>query len=172
MPTIPKCTPDKYCTIVVIILTVIITVGGIIACSRYPANQPIEICPPTSDELSGTIYIDGAVSCPGLYPLHDDDSIEDIIQAAGCTSGQADPTRIELYIPAFGEEQQPQKIDLNRAETWLFEALPGIGKITAQAIVDYRNENGKFRSTYELTKVDGIGTATYEQIKHLITVTD
>ena len=168
----PERSLDKYSKVIIIVLLVIIAIGGIIACSRYPADQPIKINPPTNYESNGTIYIDGAVKCPGLYLLRDGDSIEDIIKAAGGTGCQADLAGIELYIPVFSEKQQPQKIDLNRAETWLLEALPGIGKITAQAIVDYRNENGKYRSTYDLTKVDGIGTTTYEQIKHLITVTD
>jgi competence protein ComEA len=168
----PIRTSDKYCTLIIVILMIIIAVGGVIACSRYPNSRPIEIFPPINYELHGTIYIDGAVSNPGFYPLRDDDSIEDIIKAAGGTNGQADLTGIELYVPVSGEEQQPQKIDLNRAEAWLLEALPGIGEITAQAIIDYRTENGQYHSTYELTKVDGIGTVTYERIKHLITVAD
>jgi len=77
-----------------------------------------------------------------------------------------------IYTPEIEEEQQPQKININRAEVWLLEALPGIGEVKAQAIVDYRQQNGPFRSTSELTRVAGIGTATYERIKHLISVDD
>ena len=55
--------------------------------------------------------------------------------------------------------------------------LPGYSQsrqlgIRAQAVVDYREGNGPFRSTDELTRVEGIGTATYERIKALITVAD
>jgi len=50
--------------------------------------------------------------------------------------------------------------------------LPGIGEVRAQAIIDYRRQNGPFHNISELTKVEGIGTATYEQIKQLITVAD
>ena len=78
----------------------------------------------------------------------------------------------ELYIPREGEEQSPQKIDINRAESWLLEALPGIGEVTAQAIVDYRNENGNFRRIEDLLKVSGIGPGTFEKIKDYITVSD
>jgi len=77
-----------------------------------------------------------------------------------------------IPTPGIEEEQQPQKIDINRAEVWLLKALPGIGEAKAQAIIDYRQQNGAFRSTNELTRVAGIGTATYERIKHLITVAD
>lgn len=71
-----------------------------------------------------------------------------------------------------GEQQEPQKIDINRAEVWLLKALPGIGETLAQRIVDYRQQNGSFHNTNELLKVAGIGTTTYERIKHLITVAD
>ena len=64
------------------------------------------------------------------------------------------------------------KINLNSADAWLLEALPGIGEIKAQAIIDYRQQNGLFKNTAELIKVDGIGLDLYDQIKHLITVCD
>jgi competence protein ComEA len=55
---------------------------------------------------------------------------------------------------------------------WLLQALPEIGETLAQRIVDYRQQNGPFRNTSELMKVAGIGAATYQQIKDLITVKD
>jgi comEA protein len=68
--------------------------------------------------------------------------------------------------------EQPQKVDINRAEAWLLEALPGIGETLAQRIIDYRQQNGAFRSISEITEVEGIGQSLYEQIKDLITVGD
>jgi comEA protein len=68
--------------------------------------------------------------------------------------------------------ESPQKIDINRAEAWLLEALPGIGPSKAQAIIDYRQQNGGFRSIIEITEVEGIGPSIYKQIKDLITVAD
>jgi len=41
--------------------------------------------------------------------------------------------------------------------SWVLEALPEIGEVTAQAIVDYRSENGSFRRIEDLLKVSGIG---------------
>lgn len=125
---------------------------------------------PPGQELQGEIYVGGTVNNPGFYSLKAGDSIEDIIQAAGGTTDNADLSRIELQIPQSGEEQQPQKIDINRAEAWLLQALPGIGEVRAQAIIDYRQQNERFHNTDELTKVEGIGVTTYEQIKHLLTV--
>ena len=127
---------------------------------------------PPAQELPTEIYIGGAVSNPGFYPLKAGDSIETLIQAAGGTTNNANLSQLKLYLPEVGEEGKPQKANLNRAELWLLEALPGIGKIRAQAIIDYRHQNGLFRNINELNKVDGIGTTTYERIKHLVTVAD
>ncbi len=166
--------PNKYWTPVIIILVAIIAIGCIVAWSRYSGSQPIEISiakSPSQEQLD-RIYIGGAVNNPGFYSLKAEDSIEDIIQAAGGAADSADLNLLKLYIPQVGEEQQPQKIDLNRAEAWLLQALPGIGEVRAQAIIDYRQQNERFHNIYELTKVKGIGVAIYERIEHLITVAD
>lgn len=69
-----------------------------------------------------------------------------------------------------GPSPTPQRVDINRAEPWLLEALPGIGPRLAEAIVSYRQEKGPFRSPQELQRVPGIGVETYEKLKDLITV--
>jgi competence protein ComEA len=165
---------SKYWTLLIILLVAAITVGGIVAWSRYSGSQPIEIplSKPPSQEQLNKIYIGGAVNNPGFYPLRAGDSIEALIRAAGGTVASADLGGLKLYIPEVGEKEPPQKIDLNRAEVWLLEALPEIGETRAKAIVEYRDQNGPFQNINQLTKVEGIGIATYEQIKHLITVAD
>ena len=163
---------NKYWTLITILLVAIIAISSIVAWSRYSPSQPIEISIPQGQELQGKIYIGGAVSNPGFYPLKAGDSIEALIQAAGGTTDSADFNQLKLYIPQTGEGEQPQKINLNRAEVWLLKALPGIGETRAQDIIDYRQQNGPFRNISEIIKVKGIGTATYEKIKHLITVAD
>ena len=163
---------SQYWTLITILLVAIIAISSIIACSRYSRSQRVEISIPPAQELPGEIYIGGAVSNPGFYSLKADDTVEALIQAAGGTTDSADLGWLKLYIPQIGEEEQPQKIDLNRAEAWLLEALPGIGEGRAEAIIAYRNENGPFHNITELLKVEGIGATTYEKIKHLITVAD
>ena len=163
---------NRYWALVIILLVAIIAIGSTVVWSRYSGSQPIEISIPSSQELQGKIYIDGAVSNPGFYPVKAEDSLQGIIQAAGGTTNGADFSGLKLYIPRVGEELQPQKIDINRAEAWLFQSLPGIGEVRAQAIIDYRHQNGAFHNINELTKVEGIGITTYEQSKHLITVAD
>lgn len=163
---------DRYWMLAAILLVAIIVIGGIIAWSRYSPGQPIEVSIPEGQELPGSIYIGGAVTNPGFYPSMSGDSLEALIQAAGGAIGGADPVGFELYITGAGEDPEPQKVDINRAEVWLLKALPGIGETLAQRIVDYRQQNGPFRNTAELLKVAGIGTATYQQIESLITVAD
>ena len=162
--------PINFWTLVIVFLVAIIAIGSIVTWSRYSRSQPIEISIVHSQELQGEIYIGGAVNSPGFYPLKAGDSIEDIIRAAGGTSDSADLSRLKLHIPKVEEEERPQKVNLNQAEAWLLQALPGIGEVRAQAIMDYRHENGRFHHINELIKVEGIGAATYEKIEHLITV--
>jgi len=163
---------NKYGALFIVFLIAIIAISGTVFWSRYSSSQPIEIYTTSEPELLSTIYIGGAVNNPGLYPVKAQDNLQDIIQSVGGTTSTADPSNLKIYIPQIGEKIQPQKINLNRAEAWLLEALPGIGEVRAQAIIEYRHQNGLFHNINELTKVNGIGIATYEQIKHLITVAD
>ncbi len=165
---------SKLWTLITILLAVIIIAGGLVVWSQYMRNQPVEISisKPPSQEQPNSIYIGGAVISPGFYPLRAGDGIEALIQAAGGTTSSVDPGWFKLYVPVVGEEKQPQKININRAEAWLLEALPGIGEIRAQAIIDYRHQRGLFHNINELTKVEGIGITIYEKIKDIITVAD
>jgi len=163
---------NKYWTLLIILLIVIIAIGSLVIWSKYRPSQPIEISLFPSQELQGEIYVGGAVSNPGFYPLKSGDTVDDIIRAAGRTTTEADFSKLKLHIPKVGEVEPAQKVNLNRAEAWLLQALPGIGEVRAQAIIDYRQQKGRFDNTNELIKVEGIGTATYERIEYLITVAD
>ena len=56
-------------------------------------------------------------------------------------------------------------VPLNSATLEELDTLPGIGPVTAQAILDYREANGPFSSLDELTNVYGIGEKTLEKIR-------
>jgi competence protein ComEA len=159
-------------TLLAVILVIIIITGGVVIGLRYSRGQPIEISLAPAPALEGEIYIGGEVNNPGIYPLEAGDSLEDIFRAAGGVTGNTDLSHVELIISGKGEEVTPQKININTAEAWLLAALPGIGDVRARAIVDYRRENGPFRDINELLKVAGMGDATLENIRHLITVGD
>ena len=107
----------------------------------------------------------------GFHPLKEDDTIQALLSSVGIET-DADLDNIEICIPQEGEPQTLQKIDINRTEAWLLEALPGIGPSRAQAIADYRNENGPFKRIEDLFQVEGIGEGTFNKIKDYITVSD
>lgn len=62
------------------------------------------------------------------------------------------------------------RIDLNQAELSQLMTLPGIGEAKAQSIIDYREQNGKFKSIEDVMKVDGIKDGLFQKIKDKITV--
>jgi len=164
---------DRFYLFATVFLVIAAIAGGVMLAVQHSRSQPVEIVLSQTEppELSGELYIGGAVANPGIYPLREDDTIQALLLDAG-VEPDADLSHIELYIPREGETDLPQKIDINRAEPWLLEALPGIGEVLAQRIVDYRSENGPFKTIENLLKVSGIGPATFEQIKDYITVSD
>jgi competence protein ComEA len=164
---------DRFYLFVTVFLVVAAIAGGTMLAVQHSRSQPVEIVlsqtePPVQ---SGELYIGGAVANPGIYSLQEGDTLQTLLSDAGIEP-DANLSHIELYVPQEGEDQSPQKIDINRAEPWLLEALPGIGEVLAQGIVDYRSENGLFKRIEDLLKVSGIGSATFEKIKDYITVSD
>ena len=61
-------------------------------------------------------------------------------------------------------------VNLNSASVSQLESLPGIGKATAERIVEYRQKNGGFKKIEELMNVRGIGEKSFLNLKPLITV--
>lgn len=146
------------------------------------------------------VDVKGAVKFPGVYELTSEDRIIDAIQLAGGYLEEADSRFINhaqklqdemvIYIPKKGEqleenEQQPvghaftQSITPNKKETLVnintadesqLTTLPGIGPAKAKAIIQYREEHGKFKHIEELKNVSGIGDKTFEKLKDLITI--
>lgn len=68
------------------------------------------------------------------------------------------------------ENQQNSKVNINTANKEKLETLPGIGETTAQKIIDYREQNGKFNKIEDLKNVSGIGEAKFNSLKDKITV--
>jgi competence protein ComEA len=164
---------DRFYLFITVFLLVAAVAGGVMLAVQHNRNQSLEIILSQTElpEHSGDIYMNGAVANPGVYPWQESDTLQTLLLSA-CVEPDADLSRIEINIPRESEGQSPQKIDINRAEPWLLEALPGIGEVTAQAIVDYRTENGTFREIEDLLKVSGIGPATFEKIRDFVTVSD
>ncbi len=152
------------------IVAVIFTVFNLLYCTACDSREAIEIKlnPTFISSTTTQIYIGGTVNNPGYYDIKDGDTLENLLNAAGGAFDNSQNPHIELIINQ--NDTEAQKIDINRADEWLLEALPGIGNIKAQAIVEYRTENGGFKNINELLKVGGIGQGIFDNLKNFITV--
>ncbi|QIW80723.1 helix-hairpin-helix domain-containing protein [Bacillus tequilensis] len=149
------------------------------------------------DESKETIVIDikGAVQRPGVYEMRTGDRVSQAIEKAGGTSEQADELQVNLaellqdgtvvYIPKKGEEKAAQQgagvavksgggegalVNINTATIEELQDISGVGPSKAEAIVAYREENGRFQTIEDIMKVSGIGEKSFEKIKSSITV--
>ncbi len=145
------------------------------------------------------VYVTGEVNSPGVIELEEGARIEDAIQGAGGIKAEANLKEINLayevedgekiYVPNLSEEtdnaenQVPSseaqtsssshsngKVNINKASATELTAVPGIGASTAQKIVTYRDENGKFKTIEDIKNVSGIGDSKYNSMKDFICV--
>lgn len=151
-------------------------------------------------DTDGIVYVDigGAVKHPMLAELPTGSRVEDAIEAAGGLRKNADMTEVnraqiltdgeKIYIPEEGETVaggssgissasgadmvgiSSGRININTADVTLLQQLTGVGPVTAQKIVDYREQNGQFSSIEDLKNVSGIGDKTFEKMKDDITI--
>ncbi len=73
-------------------------------------------------------------------------------------------------VGAPADGQSSAQLDLNAATAEQFEALPGIGPVTARSIVDWRTQHQRFTSVDELQEVDGIGPKTFQKLAPMVRV--
>jgi competence protein ComEA len=148
----------------------------------------------TENQLETYIYVDirGSVSNPGVYKVEDGTRLFQLISLAGGLTMHANELVINqsqlltdemfVYIPNVIEVDNDipiidggntsnanDKIDINSATNTELETLPGIGPSTSKNIIDYRTEISEFETTEDIMNVPGIGEATYNEIKDLIT---
>ncbi len=139
-----------------------------------------------------TIHITGEVKYPGVVVLKNGARIVDAIEAAGGETEEADLNKLNLayilndgekiYVPnkndmnseeilenQQGDDKQ-SSININTATVKELTELPGIGEATANKIIEYRKQNGKFETIEELKNVAGIGNSKFENIKDKIKV--
>ena len=169
---------ERYRTPIVAVLLLLTVVAGAVLLYRWysvSGSTEIAISRP-SPEI--TVYVEGEVAHPGVYVLTEGDCVADAIEAAGGFAPDADQGAVNLavlvrdgeQIHVLGVGDVPQRVNVNAADAWLLEALPGIGEVLARRIIDHREENGPFLRIEDLTQVDGIGPALIEKIRDRATV--
>ena len=82
-------------------------------------------------------------------------------------SANAESTMLSEPLP---HEPKDGRIDINTATLEEFESLPGIGPVTAERIIRYRDINGRFDIVEDLTEVSGIGEKTLEKLRDRLVV--
>lgn len=158
-------------------------IAGVALLWPEPA-PPLVISPPPPSVHEIRVYVSGAVVNPGVYAVGDDARVEDALLAAGGPTTEADLDRLNLSIRVRDEMhvQVPYKqvnlspssiatpaVNLNSASAAELEALPGIGPVTAQRIIDQRLRNGPFRQPEDLLAARLVSASTFEKIKGRIT---
>jgi competence protein ComEA len=169
---------ERYRAFIIVLLIVVTLMGVAVFLYRQtslPHSEEIAILPPSSQIY---IYIEGEVVNPGAYTLESGDHVAEAVGAAGGFTVDADQDSANLAATLRDGEQIhiyklgdiPQKININTAEAWLLESLPGIGETLAQRIVDYRIANGYFQCIEDLKNVRDIGPAVFDKVKDKIAV--
>jgi len=140
-----------------------------------------------------TVDVAGKVRKPGIAVLPPGSRVVDAVEAAGGARRGVDLASLNLARPLVdgeqilvgvpvpagvvgslgatpGEGESGPLVNLNTADLAALETLPGVGPVTAGAIMTWRTEHGGFTAVEELLEVDGIGDATLAEIAPHVTI--
>lgn len=185
---------DKKTVLKIIILAIILISSLIIKCTAKPNTKIIADDNKNKDvkteKLEDSIVIDisGEIKNPGIYKMKGRVRLYEIIDKAGGLKEEANINSInqaryvkdgeKIIIPSSRISQSIDKgsisnennlVNINTASKEELLKLPGIGEVTAEKIINYR-ENNNFTKIEDLKNVNGIGIATYNKLKDLICV--
>ena len=145
----------------------------------------------TTQETVIFVDIKGEVKKPGVYQMKAGDRVKDALDAAGGLTEEADSQKVNLakrledqmviVVPKVGEEAEEipagetrneatkeGKVNINTATVEELKTLKGVGEKKAEAIIEYRKENGSFQTKEDLMKVRGIGKKLFESFQERI----
>jgi competence protein ComEA len=171
----------SFLNIVIGILIGLLATGIIIITTSPQRGEPVTLLS-TSTPGKITVYVSGAVATPGVYVLPEGSRVDNAIQAAGGFITGSEKERVNLAALIIDGEQidvpglsstnriNAGRVNINTASASELDALPGIGPSTAQAIVDYRIQNGSFQTIQAIQLVPGIGPVTFNGIQDYITI--
>ncbi|NYI06655.1 ComEA family DNA-binding protein [Allostreptomyces psammosilenae] len=158
-----------------------------------PPAQPASTAPPSASGAL-VVHVAGRVEEPGVRELPAGSRVADAVAAAGGALPGVDTTSLNLARPLSDGEQilvglpaasgappvapdGPETpgpaavaapVSLNQATAAQLDALPGVGPVLAQRIIDHREDRGGFTSVDELRDVDGIGDQRFAEIEELV----
>ena len=166
-----------------------LVIGGLLwIVARSPRGNSVELLPaPTPAPL--IVDVAGAVPRPGVYELAEGSRVKDAVEVAGGFLAEADKATINLAAPVTDGQKldipflagteplgvpppavtnAPTLININTADAATLATLPGIGPSLAQAIIDFREQNGDYYYIEDIMNVSGIGESTFANIQNLI----
>jgi competence protein ComEA len=185
MPSLPVSRP-RAILVAAVALVLLVVAGRTLADSgTATARSTPLVSTRTAATVKLVVHVAGAVRRPGLYRLAEGSRVADAVARAGGATAPADTAAINLAAPVADGMQVlvPRKVvaaggaeaqqtsgrpSLSSATLAELDALPGVGPVTAQKILDYRAQHGGFRSVDDLDAIPGIGPARIEQLRDLV----
>lgn len=138
---------------------------------------------------SVVVSVVGKVARPGLVTVPEGARVDDVVRACGglvpgaeigslnLARKVSDGEQIYVAVPgaapvegAADQPGAPGPVDLNSASAAQLDTLPGVGEVTAQRIVQWRAQHGRFASVEQLREVDGIGDGRFATLRELVVV--
>lgn len=193
MATFPLGVHGRRVLAVAVLALVLVVVAWRHAAAGSPA--PLRVAPVVPARASPAaaarlliIDVVGAVRRPGLVRLPEGSRVADAIVRAGGLRGGAERAGVNFAAPVSDGQQilVPQRgapvaagggaaasgsagpVSLSSATAEQLDALPGVGPVTAEKIVAYRQQHGAFRSVDELDAISGIGPARIADLRGLV----
>lgn len=174
-----------------VVLLVLVVAGKVLLRPAQPSVPPPVRVATASRVAATTLFVNvvGAVRRPGLYRLKEGARVADAVTRAGGPTSRAQIESLNLAARIADGEQivVPRRglaggaavapgggavsagpVYLNSATLEQLDALPGVGPVTAQKILDYRQQHGAFGSVDELDAIAGIGPARLETLRGLV----
>jgi competence protein ComEA len=189
MPEIPLDRRRAVLTGVIALLVLVVAGKFLLRPAPAAVPPPLRVATPAGHTSARTLFVDvvGAVRRPGLYRLKDGSRVADAVIRAGGPTPKAQIELLNLAARIADGEQVvvPRRgvggalaapgggvatgpVHLNSATLEQLDALPGVGPVTAQKILDYRQQHGAFGSVDELDAIAGIGPARLETLRGLV----
>jgi competence protein ComEA len=178
-----------------LVLAVLVAIGVAVSSGGVEHEAP-PVLPVAAESSASTadtsivVSVVGQVARPGLVTLPEGARVADALRDTGgvvpgvdlgalnLARRLADGEQIYVGVPAppgadpisaaTDEPGVVDKVDLNAATLAGLDTLPGVGPVTAQRIMDWRTEHGRFDSVDQLREIDGIGPSKFAKLRDLV----